>query len=470
MKNIYALFAFLSCAFTFLACEKAETLDLRTFVFSDVEPAIPATGISTSGETHTFTVVANFGWVIDAPIVEENEDADEDDESQEDLSTTQTDSSAIAYDGYTVTQSGNEITVVVESFDTMKLHIREVIIDFVSTDGKIRAQWRYCQYGDGDGSAATPFYISTAEQLTALATLVNGVVDEDDATNNVAADSREGKYYELICDIDLKGGDSNQWTPIGGQGYPFKGHFNGGGYEISGLYINTNDTGFQGLFGHLGDYGTISNLGLRGTIFVNSTEELATADSRATRAQDGSTENYNIAGIVGYTHDGTIFNCYNHCNVTCSGSTTGRFGENVGGIVGYSYGGTIENCYNTGAITGINNFVGGIVGCSKGSITSCYNVGYINSSSVLAGGIAGGAVGSNLVTNCYTLQGSVRTGTNVGDTELEGDIVAGKDGTLKSEAYMQSVAFVTDLVGSIWTADSTTEPINDGYPIFTWQR
>jgi hypothetical protein len=83
----------------------------------------------------------------------------------------------------------------------------------------------------GEGTEASPFLIGTAEKLALLATLINGENTDDYNT----------KHYKLISDIDLfdygiNYNGSKGWIPIGTQGRPFKGTFNGKGKSITGLY------------------------------------------------------------------------------------------------------------------------------------------------------------------------------------------------------------------------------------------
>jgi hypothetical protein len=102
----------------------------------------------------------------------------------------------------------------------------------------------------GNGSAYT-FSIATADQLAALANLVNG----DDGKTAV---DFTGKTINLTADINLSthyGTSYNSgkgWIPIGhkdtGPLY-FYGVFDDGGHTISGLYINSTDYDNTGLFG-----------------------------------------------------------------------------------------------------------------------------------------------------------------------------------------------------------------------------
>jgi uncharacterized protein (TIGR02145 family) len=203
----------------------------------------------------------------------------------------------------------------------------------------------------GNGTSESPYIITTAGQLAALAIMVNAANPEYNAA-----------HYKLANNINLSGYAS--WKPIGiSTANSFKGVFDGNGKIISGLAISAS-TNFQGLFGYIVG-GTVKNLGVE-NIFINA--------SGSGRYLGG------IAGRI--DNSSTISNCY----------TTGRISGNandVGGLVGRAeIGNLIENSYSTAAVSGAND-VGGLVGS------------IINS--------------GNNITNCAALNPSVAgTGANVG--------------------------------------------------------
>lgn len=157
--------------------------------------------------------------------------------------------------------------------------------------------------GDGEGTIDDPYKITTAAQLAKIAEDVNG-----------ATDTYEGEYFELQNDIDLS---AHEWVAIGidNSANRFKGTFDGGGHEISGLYINESTSENQGLFGRISG-ATIKSVGV-------------------------------------------------------SGSVSG--GKYVGGVVGYaSSSSSVTNCYNTGSVSGSSN-VGSVAGCIEDDpLTMCY--------------------------------------------------------------------------------------------------
>ena len=226
--------------------------------------------------------------------------------------------------------------------------------------------------GDGETEAAA-YEIGRAEHLAMLATLVNAA-----ATNSVWGD----KYYKLTTDINLNVAPYNTgagWTPIGRDPstQQFRGHFDGNGKIVSGLFINGGSG--VGLFGYISG-ATVQNLGVEGSLTGG---------------------NY-IGGLAGHIISTKITNCYAAVNVNsnnfCSGGLVGR-------VVG---GSSITNCYTTGNVYSTNENVGGLVGTlmTGSSISNCYTTGEVSSAYRRFGGIVGG-MGEGNVTNCAALNPSI---------------------------------------------------------------
>ena len=231
----------------------------------------------------------------------------------------------------------------------------------------------------GDGTAANPYQISTAEDLFWFAEQVNG--------------GETGINAVLTADITIQaityGDDGNpanaddltQWTPICGKKIgnsvytEYTGTFDGGGHSISGLYYYGSGD-YAGLFGFVGIGGRVQNVKVTDSYISNS---------------EGTDR---TGGVCGH-NNGTITNC---CN---TGAVTGS--HRVGGVCGGN-GGMISNCYNAGAVTGsgTNTYVGGVCGYNYGGrITNCCNTG-----AVTGGERVGGVCGYNFdgrITNCYWL-------------------------------------------------------------------
>lgn len=286
---------------------------------------------------------------------------------------------------------------------------------------------------EGDGTAGNPYKIGS---LTIL---------EDFRRNVNNGEAYTGKFFELTTDIDLDGSDSNPWVAIGTDSKKFKGNFDGCNHKITGLYIK-NSKDYQGLFGYVGEEGSIKNLRIEGKV---------------------SGDNY-TGGVAGYI-GGTVENCYNECTVSggdyvggvsgyvksavtsCHNSANVKGNNYVGGVIGYSYD-DVTNSDNSGEVNG-SSHVGGVIGytghfSSSVIIENCYNTGLVYSSTS-----TGGVVGdnSNTVRNCYNtgvVDGSINAGGVVGRCRLDGSIEnCYNTGTVKGEAYIGGVVGLS--VGSI---------------------
>src|SRR5690625_5047573 len=101
-------------------------------------------------------------------------------------------------------------------------------------------------FAGGDGSIDNPYLIETPEQLNEI-------------RNN------RYKHFKLNADINLDVAPYNQnegWEPIGIESSRFNGTFVGTGFKISGLTINRSLEDGVGLFGVLGNTGTLKGVKL----------------------------------------------------------------------------------------------------------------------------------------------------------------------------------------------------------------
>lgn len=205
--------------------------------------------------------------------------------------------------------------------------------------------------------------------------------------------------YTLTNDINLADATNGlSQTPIGTEGNPFTGNFNGGGFTVSGINISgANDVG---LFGYIdGETVTIKNLTVDGN--VSGTGE-------------------RIGGIIGHaiTTNITIQNCTNLCTV--NGGT-----EFIGGIIGRldlsSETAIISGCKNTGAITATKSYAGGIAGFASNTsgsttIEKCLNTGTVTTTNGASAGIVGYWRDKSATSgNCY-VQDCMNTGAMVAGT------------------------------------------------------
>jgi len=84
----------------------------------------------------------------------------------------------------------------------------------------------------------SPYFISSTDQLLALANIVNGTAGA--MINNGIADNFARKNINLTTNLDLSNynypGGTSGWTSIGNKSTnPFKGYFNGQNYAIKNL-------------------------------------------------------------------------------------------------------------------------------------------------------------------------------------------------------------------------------------------
>lgn len=264
---------------------------------------------------------------------------------------------------------------------------------------------------EAEGTEESPYYINCIEDLVAFSKLINNnEIKQDcyvvltktlDFKSILSYANYKAKYrYDETKDAYIEDEtasstlielcNSNKgFIPIGEGANDvesrFMGNFEGNGYEIRNVYINTTKN--AGLFGGT-SHATIQNLGITGEVI--------------------STENY-AGGIVAHGTWTSYYNCYNKANINAKST--------IGGIVGHGSWGeaTMKNCYNIGEIFGENGYTAGLAGTYAGNITDCYNLGNVSSKSHTAG-IVGEAAGILEIINCYNL-GNIEGGSVAGMIE-----------------------------------------------------
>ncbi len=251
----------------------------------------------------------------------------------------------------------------------------------------------------GTGTEEDPYRIYQSAQLDLLASrTVNNGVDFN------------GQYFllmaDLVYDYSNLGEHESNFTPIGhykrhdnanNEDYyrPFKGHFDGNGYTISGIRVYSggatlNDDS-KGLFGYIEGNGT--NTGV--------VKNLTLTDAVITGRQY-------CGGIVGCISGGTVDNCHVTSSVFIHGVATGSHYH--GGIVGGNNtpeGGcpTVKNCTSSATLTNNDSYYyyGGIVGYNKGQavITDNLVIGATVPATTYRGAIAGYFHSGTLERNYY---------------------------------------------------------------------
>ena len=276
------------------------------------------------------------------------------------------------------------------------------------------------------------YTVTSADGLMNIAKLVNGGKTDINIT--------------LDKNIDLTGKD---WTPIGTD-YDnlYKGTFDGGGHTITGLTVTTNDR-FVGLFGRLGEAGTVKNVVMEG-IQITSNHMFG-----------------NTGGVAGYS-DGTIENC------SVSGSVSGTL--YVGGVVGDQWGASITGCSSSATVKG-TRYVGGVAGGTNAgaTLTACYATGNVTleidpKKNIAGGGLVGMNAGSSLLA-CYATGNVTSTGSSTGYMHIGGFL--GNNYTTVTACYWKNnheqgigykkagtVTEVTKVDGSVVTWQKAVDAMN----------
>lgn len=229
----------------------------------------------------------------------------------------------------------------------------------LSTD--FRINWPTAHEADfeGAGTAASPYLIKTANQLAIMAECIN----EGRGTYATA-------YYALANDIDFST-ITYGFSPIGDEGMPFAGVFDGKGFTIKNFNYNGRGFTYSGLFGYATG-GEIRNL--------NMTDAKVASSGMHCAALAGSS-------------NAAISNINVHGTITSSG-------EMAAGIVAYSTN-TISNSTFKGSVQGVGD-VAGIVADSYATISGCSveaDLTLLGYSSMyhMMGGIAGSHMYTNAV-------------------------------------------------------------------------
>ena len=360
----------------------------------------------------------------------------------------------------------------------MKTFYRLVYLLFVF----INPFFALAQYSGGNGTEASPYLISSLDDLKMLS-------DSNHHYN---------RYFKLTQDIDAS--PTRTWfqgkgfSPIGKSGLPFQGGFDGNNHSISNLFINRDLDSYNGLFssmksgyirdltlvnsytngysrlgtlvGYMGSYdneipevsgivligckvngreevgGLVGNL-LRGRIEDCSCSDTVTAawsragglvgfihqdnDSWVRRCSVNTilSGKYSVGGLAGYSNVSII-----DCHVKFRIERTQSALHNYGGFVGENYS-DISRSTAEGIITTMgseNSNVGGFVGLNSGLIWDCYSIVNINS---IQGDRVGGFVGvnSNEIIKCYSF------GSVTGDTEVGGFAGITTGASLTTDSY-----------------------------------
>ena len=272
------------------------------------------------------------------------------------------------------------------------------------------------------------FEIFTASQLSGLAELAN------------QGDSFKGKTITLEADIDLSAygkeyNDGEGWVPIGvtAPDAVFSGIFDGGGYTVTNLYIDSDRYIYAGLFGYVLQ-GTVKNLGVN-----HATINIHNASS--------SDSTYHVGGLAANVVKGEIADCYFEGDISVD---SGGGNEYIGGVVGGSYYGVVRGCRSTGSVSGSSEYFtngGGIAGSMLvGELAECYSMADVNANN--SGGIVGMA-GEAVVKDSFStgkISGSGIFGYSGG---VAGYVPEGDVENCYSEGYVRNINIAGGVVGLI---------------------
>ena len=312
------------------------------------------------------------------------------------------------------------------------------------------------EFAGGNGTENNPYQISNARELALLH-------EKMVAEHKELKSEYKSAYYVLTADIVLndvtnfdnweKKAPEYSWMPIGFDTVEFDGVFDGKGYTIFGLYINTNcgtaaenSTNNYGLFDTVN--GNIKNIKIDKSYIAVSGRPCGVGS---------------IAGLL--MDEAIIDNCSSNAALNC-------YDNSCGGIAGNAYGGvdigmvgkdeertinysTISNCTFAGRIIQVKDdamaYIGGIIGECDGNVEACVNNGTIHFSGDnvdSVGGIAG-RMSEGTISNCKN------TGTLNCETKDEGNLaiaggIVGKVfvSATGSEKYMSRGATITDCENS----------------------
>ncbi len=273
-----------------------------------------------------------------------------------------------------------------------------------------------------DGSAEHPYLIEDLSDFDAFADPLNAGMYW-----------ASGVHTRLMTDIDLSGrtydtaviAPDTEIDPLY-QGESFQGVFDGGGFAVQNLTIDT--AGFNhcnlGLFGLIeGPDAQVQNLGIeQATIIGGDSSHIAGAlaasiiSGRVSNCYSigsvrGGGYSHYVGGLTGTLFSGTVSRCYS------TGSVDGY--SYVGGLSGSTdSGGTLTGCYSRCFVRGIKFGIGGLVGLNgaHGVIHNCYATGATCGESFVGGlvGSNGGLVDAGSISNCYSTGPVTVSGSNVG--------------------------------------------------------
>ena len=304
----------------------------------------------------------------------------------------------------------------------------------IAFEGEDPLLWTsYRRSFSGNGTFASPYYISTAGQLAQLAYDVNNGNDYN------------GKIFVLAEDIDLEkkvDGEQVQWVPIGGRDGVFRGQMYGREYwnanagkkchVVKNMYINDSTTPedtynfnyYYGLFGQATNtlrdiIMTDAEISVVGTFNIANPNVgiLCGSHTSSIASQTPPIYNCSVSGKIdvktyAYAFVGGLAGKFDHplptailnCTSEVSINTVGT-SVRAGGIVGYLEEACITDCQAIADISCTRGYAGGICGYCEvnsengGQISACVSSGSVG---ITGQGYAGGICGYANLTDIHS--------------------------------------------------------------------
>ena len=191
------------------------------------------------------------------------------------------------------------------------------------------------KFAGGKGTETDPYIIETPEQFVFM----------------LNSNSTLGKFYSITADLKLNDTSKSGWEEKArdwlAKSQFFRGHLNGNGHVVTGLYYATADSQNAGLIPLLGHSAVIEKLGIAKSTVIN---DQATSQHCYAGAMVGFLENYD--GYMGGNADYDVrkIPVFRQCFIAPDVSV---IGESVGGFIG---GGaapvSFYNCYSVAHLEG----------------------------------------------------------------------------------------------------------------------
>ncbi|MBW6515779.1 MAG: hypothetical protein K0B81_04065 [Candidatus Cloacimonetes bacterium] len=267
-------------------------------------------------------------------------------------------------------------------------------------------------FSGGFGTSESPWEIRNRTEL--------------DLVRNYLGPAHGDKHFKLMNDLWFSSPPYHTlWESIGYYDIiapvAFEGTFDGGGYLITNLIIESPYDSYVGLFGYVKNAFifdlNLSNANVTGGnygvgVLFGTIEDSEIVNCHVQGEVSGSYTA--IGGLAGSLLSGTITGC------TTDVTVDGHY--DTGGLVGMIYGqGRVSESNSSGMVSGYSS-VGGLAGFSLGVLESSHSSSGISATNGLAGGLVGQSVG--LISQCYA------TGAVQGEGNSFGGLVGGSGGNI----------------------------------------